>query len=267
MDDNLSSLFVFDVDGTLLDSGLRILPSTRACVQQLLRAGHRIALASARPPRSVMQLSQQLLGTVTEIISLNGAFVTHEREVLLERTIPAMAVTALIRKGREFGIETNLLAGWEWLVEERGPGVEAETGIVGFEPTVVADLERWSGQSVHKVLLIGEHDKVAALREWALKSAMGIDASLSKETYCEVVADGTSKAGAVLFLAEKLAIPRERLITFGDGENDLPMIEAAGVGVAMGNAMEAVKVAAGVVTESNDEDGIANALRRLGFIE
>jgi Cof subfamily protein (haloacid dehalogenase superfamily) len=261
------SLFVFDVDGTLLDSRLRIRPSTSASVRQLLRKGHRVALASARPPRSVTAISEQLLGSVAEIISLNGAFVTHHQEVLLEQPMPVKAVQELIDMGRTLRLEINLLAGWDWLVEERGPGVDAETGIVGFEPRLVTDLERETDRRVHKVLLIGEHEKVATLRAEITSALPGVTPSLSKSTYCEVVAARTSKAGAMEFLAAKFGIPHERVIAFGDGENDLPMITAAGVGVAMGNGMEAVKRAARLVTLSHDEDGIAEALYRLGYLK
>jgi Cof subfamily protein (haloacid dehalogenase superfamily) len=260
------SLFVFDVDGTLLDSQLRIRPSTSAGVRELLHAGHRVALASARPPVSGMAISEQLLGSVTEIISLNGAFVTHGQEILLEQTMPSAAVRGLIGMGRELGLEINLLAGWDWLVDTRGPGVEEEVAIVGFEPQVVASVEGETGRSVHKILFIGEHEKVMRLRDDIAADLPGVTASLSKTTYCEVVAASTSKAGAMEFLAAKFDIPRQRVIAFGDGENDLPMIEAAGVGVAMGNGMDAVKSVAQLVTQTHDEDGIAHALLRLGYI-
>ena len=66
-----------------------------------------------------------------------------------------------------------------------------------------------------------------------------------------------------MWLADYLSIDRKATMAFGDGENDISMIEAAGVGVAMGNGLEAVKAAADEITLTNDEDGVAAAIERL----
>lgn len=265
MPDAIPSLFVFDLDGTLLTSRHEITPRTRAAVRGLRRAGHRVALASARPPRSVAAISRELLGEAAETIALNGALVSRGRAALTEARIPPAAAAALVERARTLQLEVNLLAGWDWFVERVGPGVEAEAAIVGFPPTRVSDALAATQRGVHKILLIGAEDAVRECRAWAARAAPGVAASLSKPTYCEAVARGVSKAGAVAFLAERLGIPPERVVAFGDGENDLPMVAGAGTGVAMGNAMDAVKRAADLVTGSNDEDGIVAALHELGF--
>ena len=122
---------------------------------------------------------------------------------------------------------------------------------------------------VHKLLAIGPPDKVQAFQDQVRASHGhdGVEATLSKPAYCEVVAAGASKADAVAFLRRELGIAADDVIAFGDGENDLPMLEAAGISVAMGNANEALKRAADLVTSSSDEDGVARALARLGLIE
>lgn len=259
-------LFVFDVDGTLLGSDLEILESTRQAVRELRDAGHHVALASARPPRSVAELSMDLLGEVADAISLNGAYVTSGREVLSEQRIPPKGTAALIENARSQGLEINLFSGWEWLVEEIGPGIEAEREIVQFQPTVVGDLVAAANEGAHKILLIGPPNAVGGFQEWANAAGLRATATRSKTTYCEVVSNQVSKSSALLFLADRIGVPVERVVAFGDGENDLPMIVAAGTGVAMGNAMPEVRAAADLVTSSHDEHGIANALKRLGYL-
>jgi Cof subfamily protein (haloacid dehalogenase superfamily) len=255
-------LIVLDVDGTLLDSRLRIPAATRRAVPVLLAAGHRLVLASARPPRSVLALAQTLLGDgAAEMIALNGALVTRGRETLAERPIGPSTVADLVGHVRRSGLAASLYARWEWLVEEEGPEIRAEAAIVGFGPRRVDDLAAL-GSPAHKLLAIGAG--APAFRD---RVRGGVEVSLSKPGYCEVVAAGASKAEAVALVRRALGVPAENVIAFGDAENDVPMLEAAGVAVAMGNAVEAVKRAADLVTGSNDEDGVALALVRLGLIE
>ena len=81
----------------------------------------------------------------------------------------------------------------------------------------------------------------------------------------EVNAKGADKGSALLWLADHLGISREGTMAFGDGENDIPMIKDAGIGVAMENALDAVKEAADTITLNNDEDGVAAAIRKFIF--
>lgn len=259
-------LFVFDVDGTLLNARLQVAPSTRQAVRALLAGGHRVALASARPPRSIALLSRDLLGAVAEMIALNGAWVSEGDEALLERTLAPDDVAAIVAYARAQELEINLFSGWEWWVEAVGPGIEAEAVIVSFAPTVVDDLLVPARRATHKILLIGDPGRVRDVRDWAEEHVPNVAASRSKPDYCELVARDASKADAMTFLASRLGIPPGRVVAFGDGENDLPMIERAGIGVAMGNAMGDVKKAADLTTKSHDQDGIAHALRTLGFL-
>lgn len=84
----------------------------------------------------------------------------------------------------------------------------------------------------------------------------------SYENNIEINAVGADKGTALLELARKLGYTREQTMAFGDGENDISMLQAAGVGVAMGNAADEVKAAADRVTISNDDDGVAYAIRK-----
>lgn len=259
-------LFVFDVDGTLLNSRLEIPVGTRRAVRRLRDEGHRVAVASARPPKSVAEISEDLLGSVSEAISLNGALVSQGDTFLLEEDIAPDDATALIERARASGLEINLYAHWDWLVERIGPGVQAEAEIVGFDPTLVDDVLAEARRAAHKILVIGPEPDVRDFQSWISGSELYVEATLSKPTYCEVVVKEVSKSGAMVFLADRIGVPIQRVVAFGDGENDLPMIVAAGTGVAMGNAMAAVKEAADLVTESHDADGIEKALVELGFV-
>ena len=87
-----------------------------------------------------------------------------------------------------------------------------------------------------------------------------MDAACSAESYLEIFPKGMDKGKALGIICRKLGIKKEETIAFGDEELDIPMIEAAGTGVAMGNAIEALKAKADFVTKTNNEAGIAVAL-------
>lgn len=259
-------LVVLDIDGTLLTSSGVILRSTRRAMAALIDRGHLVALASARPPNSVKTIADSLLGSnAAALISLNGALNMRGDAILYERTIGAPAIDAIVETAIARGLEVSLFTRSEWFVESIGEGVLAEAEILGFGPTIIADFG--VAPSVHKVLLIGSSDATAGLRDWANQSRHGISAALSKATYCEITSARTSKAAAIGVLAQEYGIDISDVIAFGDGDNDLAMMARAGIGVAMGNGTPALKHAANLVTSSNDTDGIARALGRLGLID
>ena len=93
----------------------------------------------------------------------------------------------------------------------------------------------------------------------------GILATSSSPQNIELNQDAANKGDALLALADRLGVPREKTLAFGDGLNDISMIRAAGVGIAMDNAEDVVKEAADWVTASCDEDGVARGIERFIF--
>ena len=88
------------------------------------------------------------------------------------------------------------------------------------------------------------------------------DVVLSQIHIFEMLPFGTNKAAALKELAEKLGIEREEIMTIGDGNNDVEMLEFAGIGVAMGNGTESAKKAANYVTDTNENHGVAKAIEK-----
>jgi len=259
-------LLAFDVDGTLLTTSHSVLPSTRYALRQLVQGGHYVVLATARPPKSVVQIGKQLEIDHTISIALNGAMIVSDNKILWEMPMKRSAVEEVIQEARRRGLHTNIMAGWDWFVEASSPWCDQETAIVQFWPTLLADLLADSVPDAHKVLLLGDPKSITAYRRWADSRNLPLYISLSKPTYCEIVSEGVSKAHALEQVAHMLNIPLSDIIAFGDGENDLEIVKMAGVGVAMGNAMPEVLAAADLVTKSNNDDGIYYALLELGLV-
>ena len=93
-----------------------------------------------------------------------------------------------------------------------------------------------------------------------------MDIYLSAPWFLEVMPQGVTKGTGLLKICADAGIPPEATIAFGDSYNDIGMLKAAGVGIAMGNAEDAVKAAADMVTDDCDRDGIAKALKQLGIV-
>ena len=118
--------------------------------------------------------------------------------------------------------------------------------------------------SVNKVLLTGEPDYAKRIID-EFKEPYGESLSIYRSApfFIEVMAQGIDKAASLQMLIEQLGIKQEEVISFGDGYNDLSLIEFAGMGVAMANAVDEVKQRANYITLSNDEEGIYECLKML----
>jgi Cof subfamily protein (haloacid dehalogenase superfamily) len=258
-------LIALDIDGTLLSSNLTVLPKTKAALQAVAAKGHHVVLASSRPPRSVRAITDSLELKSSVIISFGGAYILSEDQVLFEETLPPPLATGIISRTRTAALHASLYSAESWFVEQDDVWAEQEAKIVGFTPTLVGDLLHHTNH-VHKFLVMGKAEEIAAFRETLVSDNLNVDAVRSKPVYCEVNPHDVHKATAIELVAQHFGLTHLDVIAFGDGENDITMIREAGVGVAMGNAIPAVKDIAKLVTQSNDEDGIAVALAELGLL-
>ncbi len=258
-------LIALDIDGTLLSSQLTVLPKTKAALQAVAAKGHYVVLASSRPPRSVRNIAASLELPPSVTISFGGAYILGGDTVLFEQTLPPEIAKDIIERARNVALHASLYSAENWFVEQDDAWAAQETNIVGFTPTLVGDLLHHTN-NVHKFLVMGEVEKIEVFQEELRSSNLKVDAVRSKPVYCEVNPHGVHKASAVEFVARHVGLTLVDVIAFGDGENDLTMIREAGTGVAMGNAVPAVKAVAKIVAKSNEEDGIALALQALGLI-
>ena len=127
----------------------------------------------------------------------------------------------------------------------------------------VVEKVRALGLTVEKInYFFGDQQERARARR-ALQERGDVIVSSSLDNNLEINAPGATKGEAILRLAKHLGLSREQTMGFGDGENDMTMIHMAGIGVAMGNAVEALKAEADYVTVTNDEDGVADAIEKL----
>ncbi|MEA5154663.1 Cof-type HAD-IIB family hydrolase [Raineyella sp.] len=258
-------LVAFDVDGTLLSSDHDILDSTREAIDRVRSVGATVMIASGRPVAG-LRFQVARLGLATDGLVLagcNGAVIEDATtgEVLNSWPVPAHVSARVYRGLRELPVSTIVPVGDQVFIEDpEGHMVHLEARANGTREVVVEDLFA-AAPTPPKILVSAPYEVLVQHRE-AIDALGGDEAEtcFSSTYYYEVNAAGVSKGAALAAFCAARGIPLERTVAFGDNENDITMVRTAGVGVAMGNAIDALKEVADVVTASNDDHGIAQVL-------
>jgi Cof subfamily protein (haloacid dehalogenase superfamily) len=261
-------LVVLDVDGTLLTSDARLTPGTAAAVGRARGRGMEVCLATSRGPGGLRWLVGELdldpwvvafQGALVGRLDRTGALVGA---ALVDEPMPAGAARAVLAEAAAAGLSGSWFVGSSWFAMADDAAMRREAGIVRDGFTVAAPLA--DGRDPHKLMLIaGRPDLVPALHAIAGRLPGACAGHFSHDDYLEVTRAGVDKAKALVTLAGRLDIPLAEAAAVGDGHNDLGLLGAVGLPIAMGNAKPALKRVAAFVTGSNDEDGVAAALDRL----
>jgi Cof subfamily protein (haloacid dehalogenase superfamily) len=164
----------------------------------------------------------------------------------------------------EEGYVPNVYVGDELYVAEVNEWVTAYAGFQQLVPHPVGDLRAWLATEPTKLVCVGESDELDGL-ELRLRARFGERLYVTKSLpyFLELAAPGVTKAAGLAFLGERLGFSAGRTIAFGDGENDVELLEWAGYGIAVENAHERVKAVADWVCPPASEEGVALVLEAL----
>ena len=258
-------LLVSDVDGTLIGTDKRLAPATIAAVRDLHRAGTKLCLASSRSVRGMAMYLDEL-GLETPAAGLNGAEIVAADGAVLERCALDPEVARLtIETLTLHGIESWLFTDKDWLIRDAaGAFVPREQKAVRIAPTLVESFDGHYG-AVGKIMGATTDYPLLERVEIELQALLGdrVNAHRSSPWYLDVTDPNANKGSAALRLAALLGIDRSEMACIGDMDNDIAMLELAGLSIAMGNAPDHVKASAQHVTDGNNEDGWAKAVRTL----
>lgn len=273
-------LVFLDVDGTLLDHRQRLSPSAARAVRGARRAGHLVFLSTGRS-RAEVPAHVSDLG-FDGVVSAGGGFVDRDGELLIAHTLPEDAVETIVafleRRRIEYSLQAyegvypspGLAARLAALMAVHGVDLGADAGENGPGPTARVGRGRPRGGVVAKATFFGQDASTfAAVRDglgerfWVITGTM----PYLGEAGGEVTLPGINKGAAIAELVGLLGMTTQDAIAIGDGANDLEMLETVGVGIAMGNADDAVKARADEVTDAVDRDGVYNAFVRHGLLD
>ena len=261
------SAVITDVDGTLVNDDKRLTSRATSAVAKLRASGIVFSIISSRPPRG-LRLLLGPLGITTPIGSFNGGVITAaDLSIITEHLLwPAVARRAVDMLNAR-GVQVWVFSGRDWLLRDPdGPYVGLEERTVGFRATIVKDFEA-SLDGAAKIIGVSRDFERLARCESDMRAALAGNASVARSQpyYLDITHPLANKGAALSEIAKLLAVPLAEIAVIGDGGNDVAMFERSGLSIAMGNASPEVQRAADFVTDSNREEGFANAIERFIF--
>ena len=262
-------LIALDLDGTLKNSENKITPKTKEALIKAQQQGVKVVLASGRPTPGLRHEAKELELDKYEgyLLSFNGAHVSDykTKETIYEQTLTIEEAKKAYDRAKEYHLACMTYENDVVVTEDESDEyVIVEGNINDISVKKIESFKDNLKDPIHKVLLTGKPDFVASIVE-EFKEPFGDSLSIYRSApfFIEVMAQGIDKAASLDRLAKSLGIKQEEVMAFGDGYNDLSMIEYAGMGISMANGVDGVKERANFITLSNDEDGIAYALEKF----
>lgn len=276
----MEKIVFFDVDGTLVTRNNHIPKSTKSAIEALKKNGITPVIATGRAPVLVHEIVKTL--NIDTFIAMNGQYIVHKGKVLYQNPIDLTLVDQMVdfavdrKDGIILSTADEIIANSAISLVNRGYLYMFLKGLVGIIPhrikvrmwnrmmSKAPEKEDYANKEVFMMNINANQEQQVAYEE-----AFGDVLSFTRanEMSMDIISKGTSKASGIEKLASELGVAIENTYAFGDGLNDLEMLQKAGTGVAMANGFEELKAAADMVTDSVFSDGISNGLRKLGLIE
>ncbi|QCR22673.1 Cof-type HAD-IIB family hydrolase [Pontibacter sp. SGAir0037] len=264
-----------DIDGTLLDSRRQLSSRTIAAIKNLGKTIP-VILASSRMPSAMLHLQEELDILHHPMICYNGGYVIHYESssptpVVLETVkIPFSICSKIIGMANETSLHISLFSEDNWYAPKVDNWTEREERITKASAIIMRNEEvlnmwRETENGAHKIMCMGDEQEIEQMgNELEEKFGEQIHIYRSKSTYLELAPRSISKAsGLERLLQERFShITMADMAAFGDNYNDIEMLKAVGMGIAVGSARDEVKAAAKEITANSKEDGVAIAIEK-----
>lgn len=259
-------LVATDLDDTLLRDDWTLSERVIQAIRKAREQGVHVTFATGRMPASTRPYVEQL-GLDVPIITYNGAMIQEAMsgEVLYRKVIPVETAREVVSWLLNQEVHLHLYQKDQVFVHKMNDwsrGYARATRVPVGETDLIKLLEQ-EDEGIEKIILFGENKELEAWGKKIHERFTGkVHITSSKPHFLELIHPEVNKGVALMALAKRLGINQEDVMAIGDGLNDIEMIRYAGLGVAIGNARQEVKEAADVVTTSNQEDGVAQAIAK-----
>ena len=272
-------VITLDLDDTLLRSDKSISETNKKILQKAQQQGFSIAIATGRHPKSAVRVMNELgcLNENSYAVCFNGScvvrlsdYIEHNDIVGYPTVFRTTANGKLVQSVAAFAhaFDGARVHGYSvsrgLVIEDHNPytQIEIDTSDVGFEEIDFMKID--DHEEFFKVMIVGEEKLLDKIRKHLPERLTSIfNIVRSNPNFLEFIPNKSSKGTGLKSLCVRLGYSVERSIAFGDAENDLHMIQTAGLGVAMENGFDVVKAAADVITKTNDEDGVAEVIKKF----
>lgn len=261
-------LIAIDMDGTMLNSHHGISLGVKEMIQKAKDQGIKVAICTGRPYSGTTQYFKELGLKDDFVICYNGAIVQNIQtgEQIAHYNLSHEDYLEIDTMARRIGVHLHSMDDKAIYTSNRdiSPYTVHESFLVGLPIKYRTQEEITPELSLIKLMMIDDKERldaaIAKIPEWFFEK---YTAMRSTEFYFEILNKDTDKGRGLKHLADHLSISQEETMAIGDNENDLAMIRYAGIGVAMGNAIDSVKNAADVIVADNDHDGVAEAIQSI----
>jgi Cof subfamily protein (haloacid dehalogenase superfamily) len=260
-------LIAVDVDGTLLNNQAELSERNENALRKAMARGVQVVLATGKTRNSTLRFIERLSLDTPGIYLQGLAIYEGDGTIKWQQTLNPALARQVITFAEDRGFTVIAYNGMRIMVRALNDRIK-ESMLKYHEPIpdVVGSLQNLlTDTPINKLMIVGEPRAIKSLR-WNLNLQVGtagrvVQAGLTD--MLEVLPPNCSKGAALRMLLRDLHISPDSVLAIGDAENDIEMIQLAGIGVAMGHAAQPVKDAADEVVASNDEDGFAEALERF----
>lgn len=264
-------LVALDLDGTTLREDKTFSPRLIAVIHELLRRGVYVAICSGRAPESVQGFAQ-ILGLDQGhgyCICFNGGALISLKDIkqdLFVSTLKAQDLIDIEHQARLNGCAIHAYSTRRVLLTESNikfTEMEIAASMQGFEKILFPD-EVKPQEEAYKLIAVGDEKKLDAMRETLpFDFTQRFNIARTHPNFLEFMTKGCSKGSTLHQLCAKLGITTQNVVAFGDAENDIELVQEAGVGVAVANAMPTLKAVARYQTYNYLDDGVAIYLERI----
>ncbi|MEK4565703.1 Cof-type HAD-IIB family hydrolase [Alkalihalobacillus sp. FSL R5-0424] len=258
-------LIALDLDGTLLTDDKTISARSKQAIEKAKADGHIVAISTGRPVRASLNYYREL-GLTSPMVNFNGAFVHHPDAPSFgsyHSPLDLKTAKTVIETCEAFRVSNIMVEVMDDFYLRYKDELFVEAFTAGQNPIDYGNLLKILQDAPTSVLIHPQDDQAESLRDLLKKAhAEVIEQRVwgAPWNIIEVIRAGVNKAVGLKRISDYYGIPSERIIAFGDEDNDLEMLEFAGQGVAMGNAIPELKSVANHITLTNEEDGIAEYL-------
>ncbi|MGE7909214.1 Cof-type HAD-IIB family hydrolase [Lysinibacillus xylanilyticus] len=256
----MKKILFFDVDGTLYNSE-KILPaSAKDALLEARRNGYEIAIATGRAPFMIQSLLEEL--DINTYVTFNGQYVVYRGEVVYTNGVEKDELSKIIAFGDARHEPVVFLDDQRMIASVGNNEMISESLNTLKYPYPNIDSTYYMQNEVYQTLIFMEEKDEHLYRE----AFPNVQFVRWHSYSCDILPKGGSKAAGIEKVLEKMGLTLNDAIAFGDGINDIEMLQAVGTGVAMGNGHESVKAVATHIAEHVDEDGLAKIMRQLNII-
>ena len=258
-------LIALDLDGTLIDESLTLRPRVVDAIERVRALGITVTIVTGRMFTATRPFAKRL-GIESPVACYQGAaiFEASNGRLVSETPVPHDVALEIYAFAKSHGLHVQFYAGDRFFVESINRYSELYARLAMTQPVVVASLPAaFEGRGSTKVNLVTEPERTPAIAA-ELRSHLGDRAYVTRSNpeFIEMLHPAVNKGRAFVQVAELLNVPLEQTMAIGDSYNDVPLLGAAGFGIAMGSAPSELKDVADAVVDGWKEDGAAEALER-----